>query len=910
MNGLLVRALAAYDARPEPDRRQASLVLLAIALFFVHYAAYSVWYIEDAAISFAYARHLATGDGPVAYVGGEPVQGFSNPTWTLLLAAAYAVGIDPFAAGKLFGALFGALALPAAWAWGRAVLGPRADLWPAVPAVLLAVSPQHVLWAASGLENSVVNLALAAGAALVLREVRRPPRIPWSAVAWGALALSRPEGPAYAALGVGIGLLATGVVHGPRAALGQAVKIGLISGIPFVAWHAWALWTFAWEAPMTYYAKLGGDDKFQPLVWEGRGSRGWRYLRGYALTYGHGFALWLYGLGLAGFRGWRLWIAAVVLVALHLALLPGIGWLSALVGEAPLGGAAALPIWPFAADGETTVLVRVAALGLALVGLPLLGLGRPGQTGRLLAAALAGFAIFFALYAGGDWMKGHRWLATAAVPLAVLFVDAAAGLGDAVGARWRAGWGRALVGAVPVAAIAILAIVQIFPLVGRPETRPYDVGRRVAYGMQIARKLGIERPVMMDVDMGAHVWWAGEHAEIVDIAGLVDVSFGVHTWQKPFVGEYVYAERNPDLAHVHGSWASRSRLRSLPGWRQYVEVAPYPSSPYRVHEGNHVRRDLLVDPGPFDPAAEARFASGLVLRRVGVPASVQPPGGELVVELAWTRRGAGEGPRQMIVFVAGGGRIAPVADVPGNGFLPYRQWKATEAIRGRHFLRLPADLPPGRYDLGVVVIGADGRVDPAEALPAAALRGDPAYARGEVRFAGAITVVDRSAAQAIVTRAAAEIAELRPCADAEARWSDARLHLPPEDPVRGAAEATARERLADCYRREAVDGALSRSPRPEIVASGAAALRLAPRSGPIRRTLASIAANWFSASRVAEARGELDEAYGLARDGLRLDPTAAWERRRAERLRDRRLGLEPQATWFGRWLDDPPVDAP
>ncbi len=78
------------------ERRRSYGVVLCMALCLVHYALFSFWFIEDAAISFTYARHLADGEGLVAYPGGERVQGFSNPTWTFLLVCLGLLGLALF----------------------------------------------------------------------------------------------------------------------------------------------------------------------------------------------------------------------------------------------------------------------------------------------------------------------------------------------------------------------------------------------------------------------------------------------------------------------------------------------------------------------------------------------------------------------------------------------------------------------------------------------------------------------------------------------------------------------------------------------------------------------------------------------------------------------------------------------
>ena len=46
---------------------------------------------DDIYISACYARNLAAGHGAVWYPGAAPVEGFSNPLWTALLALVHLV---------------------------------------------------------------------------------------------------------------------------------------------------------------------------------------------------------------------------------------------------------------------------------------------------------------------------------------------------------------------------------------------------------------------------------------------------------------------------------------------------------------------------------------------------------------------------------------------------------------------------------------------------------------------------------------------------------------------------------------------------------------------------------------------------------------------------------------------------
>ncbi|WP_232212935.1 hypothetical protein [Saccharomonospora saliphila] len=182
------------------------------ALIGLHASFYGHWLIDDAAITFAYARSVTDGLGPVVQPGAAPVEGFSNPTWLLLLAVGRLVGL--FDHGTLFGVpdyvLFpkalallccaGILALCHVAA--RRVL-TRAWLVPLAVGGLLAATPSFVIWSYSGLENSLYALLITALAVLLFTAVLDgrllSPRVALGAGGLAALAaLTRPEGLIYA----------------------------------------------------------------------------------------------------------------------------------------------------------------------------------------------------------------------------------------------------------------------------------------------------------------------------------------------------------------------------------------------------------------------------------------------------------------------------------------------------------------------------------------------------------------------------------------------------------------------------------------------------------------------------------------------------------------------------------------
>src|SRR5262245_13122100 len=102
--------------------------------------------LDDAFITFRYARHLAEGYGLGAWNHtGEHVEGYSSLLWTVLLAGAARLGVDVRLASKVLG-VAAALVL-------IVVLVSRRDDRPAFLAGLfLAVYAPFVLYAASGME--------------------------------------------------------------------------------------------------------------------------------------------------------------------------------------------------------------------------------------------------------------------------------------------------------------------------------------------------------------------------------------------------------------------------------------------------------------------------------------------------------------------------------------------------------------------------------------------------------------------------------------------------------------------------------------------------------------------------------------------------------------------------------------
>ena len=197
-------------------------------------------------------------------------------------------------------------------------------------------------------------------------------------------------------------------------------------------------------------------------------------------------------------------------------------------------------------------------------------------------------------------MQGFRWLSFCTIPIVVLVTDGLGHLYDEMRQQRLAKW---FCVRLPLGITFALGLVTSILYINQSETSPFDVHKRVAYMQSVQKRLHLDHVTLLDVDMGAHMWWSG--MDIVDMAGLIDVPMGHHKPHKrsdPIVAEYIFEERRPDFAHVHGNWAKRTKIPTHREWRRdYVDIGAYPISPWTHHEGSHVRRDAFVTTSFWPP---------------------------------------------------------------------------------------------------------------------------------------------------------------------------------------------------------------------------------------------------------------------------------------------------------------------
>lgn len=886
------RALDWWDGLDDEERRRSSALGLIASLALLHYLCFTIaqpFYIEDAGISFAYARNLASGEGLVSYPGGERVEGYSNALWVFLLALLQLLGLNPWVGSKLLGALFIALSLPLAWGLAaRALLGGgpwrpgQRESWALLAPLLLALSPQIAIWNASGLENSLFGLLLLGGAWRTCVEAeaeaqgQRPAHL--AALLFFLLSMTRPEALMYAAIGLLGRLAAAARARSLRGLLGPLLAFLL----PWLLYNAWRYAWFGWPYPNTYYGKLGAGTTFQPFAWD---SRGWKQITDYFRSSQLVWALPLLPLAMSAGAG-RLRALGPLLIVL---LAPLLLW----------DGRAGLHHLPAALHGlgEHWVKARVIGLLVSALLLGLLGLGRPGWLARGQLWAFASAGIFFIVYSGNDWMKAFRWfnlvgfslLPLIAVGMVRLLSDS--GLLD----RQIRGQPAGLLLLVPLLlAHAGVQARNSADFIAAPETSVRDIGRRVEYMKQVQRDLDLDQVTLLDVDMGAHMVFTDWR--ILDIAGLIEIPMARHRrFDRPFIQQYLFQEERPHFAHVHGNWARSSRIDTHSEWKQgYVEIPGYPIGGTSLHIGNHVRRDLLATVGQRVPGEPlVIFEGGLRLVQLDLPVPQVAEGGALYLPMVFQAPMSREPFQILLYFFDERGVVASTMLEPGQGYLPVKDWRREEQVHSRFRVLLPPALTPGRYQLGLALIdekrGTVRRLLSVDGQPPGE---EKVLLEGEYRPAGKVVEVllpadARERAEHGRVEALA-LAEGGDCAGAWARFKDASRVILADLGWREEHEPAIRRALSLCELRAAQAADDEEDRRAALLRARAwdhRAPGLARLLEPEAQGLVVEGARWMEAD-------DAERAYRAWALALRLDPSLSHVRRRAEQARDRMLGID------------------
>lgn len=184
----------------ENGNRFGIFYLLIGLLFFSIFLAY-VWRftVDDAYISFRYAKHLAEGYGLVWNVGELPVEGYTNFLWVVIIAFIHLLKLDPVFSTKIIGilALIGIVYLY--WKIANDVLQNNRTLGLIVFCASLAfllANPATAIHTVSGLETMFYTACLLGVTYLAYRLTKSPEkRVCWLFAIVALIgSLLRPEG--------------------------------------------------------------------------------------------------------------------------------------------------------------------------------------------------------------------------------------------------------------------------------------------------------------------------------------------------------------------------------------------------------------------------------------------------------------------------------------------------------------------------------------------------------------------------------------------------------------------------------------------------------------------------------------------------------------------------------------------
>ena len=201
--------------------------------------------LDDPFISFRYADNLAAGNGLV-YNAGERVEGFSNPTWVLIMSAfsLFLQGKSPL--GMLW--IAKALGIILTIATVLIVYSAEQKLTPEkqpIASIFLALNPCIWAWSVGGLETPFCMLLMA----LVIREEAIEKNSMMIAVWMGILSITRPEMPAL--------LLVFLILKWRSKWRSSRDRLGFFAFaiIPLILYLAFRLLYFGDLLPNTFYSK-------------------------------------------------------------------------------------------------------------------------------------------------------------------------------------------------------------------------------------------------------------------------------------------------------------------------------------------------------------------------------------------------------------------------------------------------------------------------------------------------------------------------------------------------------------------------------------------------------------------------------------------------------------------------------
>lgn len=233
------------------------IYLFGIFVVFVIHTFHLEVVVEDAFITFQFARHLANGQGIVWNIGEVPVEGYTNFLWLLLSAFLIKGGLNITLFAQLFGVLASLVTMGYIYLFGRKIFNLPYGC-ALIPCLFLAVSGPFAAWAASGMETNLFGMFLLAGCYYFVSwtQLDSYRDLVLCSLMLFLATLTRPEG--FMIFGLVAALGAVFSLRQSRAAWVHYIVAVSVYVIPFLIYFFWRYSYFGFLLPNTFYAKTGG----------------------------------------------------------------------------------------------------------------------------------------------------------------------------------------------------------------------------------------------------------------------------------------------------------------------------------------------------------------------------------------------------------------------------------------------------------------------------------------------------------------------------------------------------------------------------------------------------------------------------------------------------------------------------
>ncbi|MFH1700162.1 MAG: glycosyltransferase family 39 protein [Candidatus Zixiibacteriota bacterium] len=258
------------------------LITIPCLIFIGHALLYGNYIIDDAGISYTYAKNWADGYGLVHNIGGEKVEGYSNPLWVFLLGTLIKFGMfHPIIVPKIISIVFVILMFTVIFSMFikftmHLIRMPICF----IVSLLVASNVSLTIWAVAGLENALFGFLIIYGIYRLWLEIGCEKKYIFSGLVLFLVCLTRPDGVVY--LGASY-FIAMFWIKNRRQLRIFIVNLFLFFA-PFGLYHLWHYLYFSEWLPNTYFAKVRDVPLLYKLTEFNHG--GWAYIRNCFSSYG------------------------------------------------------------------------------------------------------------------------------------------------------------------------------------------------------------------------------------------------------------------------------------------------------------------------------------------------------------------------------------------------------------------------------------------------------------------------------------------------------------------------------------------------------------------------------------------------------------------------------------------------